>query len=186
MATTTFNKRVDAWVKHTQSGMATVHALAVEGMEHFAGDGEGDLSYLGYLSNAILSTEGYVRHTALVVWLAKYGPFICDRKTGAVTKNKSADATELNLDGAKQEPFWKTGKEITVATPYDGDNILADLKRVIARYEGEQKVAKDGVDETMLLRQANSMLDKLASVYHASNIDPNATVATTKAASVAV
>ena len=179
----TYKKNVDAWVKATSATMNKAHQLACEGMAHF---GEhGDTSYLTYLSQAIMGTEQYVRHSAFVLWLAKYGPFTVDRRNGTVTKNKSADAVELNLKGAMDEPFWKIGKEETKITEYDGENILADLRRVLKRYQDEKHVPKEGVDGTLLVAMAERAIDTLAKSMHASNIDSSATKATTKAAAAA-
>lgn len=125
-----------------QSYQARVHIAACSVLQHV-----GKHSDVRLVDVLLASMPELSRKTALMIWLAEFGPIAFDEHDKATFVKKG----KTRLGNAMAMPFWK----LTVEKPYQPIDIAKFITGAVKKLERDQKETK--VDHTAMIRALNAM-----------------------------
>jgi hypothetical protein len=163
-----FEKLLATFKKTTQQSMDAARALANIAIEQFAD--HGNLSYAQSFLEAM--PKNYIRRAAFLKWLGDHAPITMD-KDGHLVKDKSPNATELDVVGAVKTPFWEYAPD-PEQVYFGAQDVVVALRRAAAKFTKDRyHAASDKARETLAL--VNEHLDQIENSVGSVDPDDEAT-----------
>lgn len=131
-----FDDLLAQFVKTKHSAQDYALTLSEMAIDQYAG--HGDLSYCQRFHDAM--PRNFARRVAFLRWLDAFSPIVVEG--GIIKKDRSENATEFNLEGAKAKPFWQFAPDTEQIT-FTVNDIVTQLKQVVRRNGNDNHKPED-------------------------------------------
>jgi hypothetical protein len=135
-----FEQMIKEWVKVTHHSKRLAREISEMALKHFFE--HGNTARCQQFLDAIEGEAGknYVRRAAYVLWLKEHAPITMDGKK--LVKDKAREFDSELLEKALETPFYDFAPDKEDVF-FKADNVVKDLKAVIAKYNRERYKPKD-------------------------------------------
>ena len=143
-----FDDTLAKFVRSTKDSMEAAWECAKMAITTF--EEHGDLGQAQRFLEAM--PKNYVRRAAFLKWLAAFSPVTMEKNK--LIKDKAENATAFDLKAAFVKPFWDYAPDKEDVN-WGTEDLKAQLKKLVARYEGEHYQANDNQAEEALGKVKN-------------------------------
>lgn len=144
----------------TQASMAAARWLANKSLEVFGRDG--NLQYVyDFLTEIDNTAPNYVRKGAYMAWLVAHAPITYDKVQKKLIKDKSAEAVELDLEGAFKVAFWSF-KPDQMTEFFTTIDLIESLKGLVKRHTGSKTLQPANSKAVEAVKRLEDFIETLA------------------------